>query len=98
MKEKAKIRKAVYIAVMWCILASVLLGCRKSNVESYASAEEAKQAMSQCRTFLVEGDLDEVNQEGNILADGKIKRNRYSQYEMDGIGRWQNLVLDEICD
>ena len=72
MKEKAKIRKAVYIAVMWCILASVLLGCRKSNVESYASAEEAKQAMSQCRTFLVEGDLDEVNQEGNILADGKI--------------------------
>ena len=47
MKEKAKIRKAVYIAVMWCILASVLLGCRKSNVESYASAEEAKQAMSQ---------------------------------------------------
>ena len=71
MKEKAKIRKAVYIAVMWCILASVLLGCRKSNVESYASAEEAKQAMSQCRTFLVEGDLDEVNQEGNILADGK---------------------------
>lgn len=48
------------------------LGCRKSNVESYASAEEAKQAMSQCRTFLVEGDLDEVNQEGNILADGKI--------------------------
>ena len=102
MKEKAKIRKAVYIAVMWCILASVLLGCRKSNVESYASAEEAKQAMSQCRTFLVEGDLDEVNQEGNILADGKIagrlKRNRYSQYEMDGIGRWKNLVLDEICD
>ena len=95
MKEKAKIRKAVYIAVMWCILASVLLGCRKSNVESYASAEEAKQAMSQCRTFLVEGDLDEVNQEGNILA---VKRNRYSQYEMDGIGRWQNLVLDEICD
>ena len=72
MNEKAKIRKAVYIAVMWCILASVLLGCRKSNVESYASAEEAKQAMSQCRTFLVEGDLDEVNQEGNILADGKI--------------------------
>ena len=72
MKEKAKIRKAVYIAVMWCILASVLLGCKKSNVESYASAEEAKQAMSQCRTFLVEGDLDEVNQEGNILADGKI--------------------------
>ena len=72
MKEKAKIRKAVYIAVMWCILASVLLGCRKSIVESYASAEEAKQAMSQCRTFLVEGDLDEVNQEGNILADGKI--------------------------
>ena len=72
MKEKAKIRKAVYIAVMWCILGSVLLGCRKSNVESYASAEEAKQAMSQCRIFLVEGDLDEVNQEGNILADGKI--------------------------
>ena len=72
MKEKAKIRKAVYIAVMWCILASVLIGCRNSNVESYASAEEAKQAMSQCRTFLVEGDLDEVNQEGNILADGKI--------------------------
>ena len=100
MKEKAKIRKAVYIAVMWCILASVLLGCRKSNVESYASAEEAKQAMSQCRTFLVEGDLDEVNQEGNILAENSraVKRNRYSQYEMDGIGRWQNLVLDEICD
>ena len=101
MKEKAKIRKAVYIAVMWCILASVLLGCRKSNVESYASAEEAKQAMSQCRTFLVEGDLDEVNQEGNPCGrenSRAVKRNRYSQYEMDGIGRWQNLVLDEICD
>ena len=28
----------------------------------------------------------------------EIKRNRYSEYEMDGIGRWQNLVLDKICD
>ena len=90
MKEKAKIRKAVYIAVMWCILASVLLGCRKSNVESYASAEEAKQAMSQCRIFLVEGDLDEVNQEGNILADGKqvfsIRNGRYRSMEKPGSG------------
>ena len=93
MKEKAKIRKAVYIAVMWCILASVLLGCRKSNVESYASAEEAKQAMSQCRTFLVEGEYPCGRENSRA-----VKRNRYSQYEMDGIGRWKNLVLDEICD
>lgn len=101
MKEKAKIRKAVYIAVMWCILASVLLGCRKSNVESYASAEEAKQAMSQCRTFLVEEIWMRSTRRG--IPCGRensraVKRNRYSQYEMDGIGRWKNLVLDEICD
>ena len=54
-----------------CILAAMLSGCGKSDRESYASAEEAKQAMNQCRTFVVEGDLEDVNQEGDILADGK---------------------------
>lgn len=72
MRERSKRRKLVSAAMILCILAAMLSGCGKSDRESYASAEEAKQAMNQCRTFLVEGDLDEVNQEGNILADGKI--------------------------
>lgn len=72
MRERSKRRKLVSAAMILCILAAMLSGCGKSDRESYASAEEAKQAMNQCRTFVVEGDLDEVNQEGNILADGKI--------------------------
>ena len=71
MRERSKRRKLVSAAMILCILASMLSGCGKSDRESYASAEEAKQAMNQCRTFVVEGDLEDVNQEGDILADGK---------------------------
>ena len=71
MRERSKRRKLVSAAMILCILAAMLSGCGKSDRESYASAEEAKQAMNQCRTFLVEGDLEAVNQEGDILADGK---------------------------
>lgn len=71
MRERLKRRKLVSAAMILCILAAMLSGCGKSDRESYASAEEAKQAMNQCRTFLVEGDLEAVNQEGDILADGK---------------------------
>ena len=71
MRERSKRRKRVSVTIMWCILAAVLFGCGKSDRESYASAEEAKQAMNQCRTFVIEGDLEDVNQEGDILADGK---------------------------
>ena len=72
MRERSKRRKLVSAAMILCILAAMLSGCGKSDRESYASAEEAKQAMNQCRTFVVEGDLEAVNQEGDILADGKI--------------------------
>lgn len=71
MRERSKRRKLVSAAMILCILAAMLSGCGKSDRESYASAEEAKQAMNQCRTFVVEGDLEDVNQEGDILADGK---------------------------
>ena len=71
MRERSKRRKLVSAAMILCILAAMLSGCGKSERESYASAEEAKQAMNQCRTFVVEGDLEDVNQEGDILADGK---------------------------
>lgn len=71
MRERSKRRKLVSAAMILCILAAMLSGCGKSDVESYASAEEAKQAMDQCRTFVVDGDLEDVNQEGDILADGK---------------------------
>ena len=71
MRERSKRRKLVSAAMILCILAAMLSGCGKSDRESYASAEVAKQAMNQCRTFVVEGDLEDVNQEGDILADGK---------------------------
>lgn len=71
MRERSKRRKLVSAAMILCILAAMLSGCGKSDRESYASAEEAKQAMNQCRTFVIEGDLEDVNQEGDILADGK---------------------------
>lgn len=71
MRERSKRRKLVSAAMILCILAAMLSGCGKSDRESYASAEEAKQAMDQCRTFVVDGDLEDVNQEGDILADGK---------------------------
>lgn len=69
MRERSKRRKLVSAAMILCILAAMLSGCGKSDRESYASAEEAKQAMNQCRTFVVEGDLEDVNQEGDILAE-----------------------------
>ena len=71
MRERSKRRKLVSAAMILCILAAMISGCGKSDRESYASAEEAKQAMDQCRTFVVDGDLEDVNQEGDILADGK---------------------------
>ncbi len=71
MRERSKRRKLVSAAMILCILAAMISGCGKSDRESYASAEEAKQAMNQCRTFVVDGDLEDVNQEGDILADGK---------------------------
>lgn len=51
----------------------VLAGCgRTASPIEFDSIEDAKEALSTASSVVVKGDLEEVNQQGDILADDKV--------------------------
>ena len=83
-------KKIIRLALIMNMLI-ILAGCSSAKDIEFSSADEAKDALNNAATIYVEGDLGNVNQEGNIKADDKVAA--YLKEEGFFNSRW-NVIID----
>lgn len=65
-------RRSIFSGLLVGSMVVLLSSCTVASDIDFSDSNEAKEAMNAATSILVEGDLDNINQAGDILADNQI--------------------------